>query len=169
MKEASQLTQPQRSALVAMIEMNYSGEIWNRAKNKYDEIRSSLFDSFARESAEKIQGTKDLIAGIQRLRAEIRNAQLILKHSNVDLEAAKEKLRAVGLLLLDDGNLSISNECPDDLEQSIVKRVNKELGTREQVLIVPFESARLKLLTVATSEEAEKIIEPLLNFEVKVK
>jgi hypothetical protein len=30
----------------------------------------------------------------------------------------------------------------------------------------PFEAARIKLLLVASAEEAEKIVEPLLNFEV---
>ena len=52
---------------------------------------------------------------------------------------------------------------------ALERRLDEELGTSEEVLTRPFETAQVKLLTVATAEEAEKIVEPLLNFEVKVK
>jgi hypothetical protein len=167
MKEGTQLTQPQRKALVDMLGMGYSDVIWSRARSKYEEIRSDLFDSFIREAAEKNQSTQDIIATIFRLKAAERKVETILQNAKVDLAEAQGKLKAFGFRLSDGGNLSLSSDCPDALKQSIDKRVDKELGTREQVLEIPFEIARLKLLTVATSEEAEKLVEPLLNFEVK--
>jgi hypothetical protein len=169
MKEATQLTQPQRKALVDMITMSYSGEIWSRAKNKYEEIRSALEQSLVKELSEKNERVKPLIAAVHRYREEVRLAEADLENSKVDLDAAEEKLVAAGFNLDSDGDLALSHLRANSLKRTVENRLDDALGTKEQVLVIPFETARLKLLTVATTEEAEKLVEPLLNFEVKVK
>jgi hypothetical protein len=169
MKDTVQLTQPQRKALVDMIAIGYNCDIWDRARKKYDETRDSLKGVFVREMATKIDGTKELIQSILDLRMHVRKAEQHRESTKVDLDASEYKLKAVGFYISGDGEPTISSWAPESLKLSIDKKVDKELGTKEQVLTVPFETARLKLLTVATAEEAAKIVEPLLNFEVKAK
>jgi hypothetical protein len=47
--------------------------------------------------------------------------------------------------------------------------LDAEVGTKDEVLTRAFGAARTKLLLIASAEEAEKIVEPLLSFEVAVK
>src|ERR1700689_2855102 len=162
MTEVKQLTQPQRKALLEMLSTGYNGEIWSRARSKYDEIRSSLKNSYVREFAEKSPAVKSLAASIIRLRGEVNKVETMLQTAKVDLVATKDKLKAYGLDLSSSDEFELRYDAPDQLSESIDKRINKELGTKEQVLTLPFETARLKLLTVASSEEAEKIVEPFL-------
>jgi hypothetical protein len=161
MKEPTQLTQPQRKALVDMlVETHYDG-IWSRARRQYEAVRDSLKETLIKDWVQKY-GVKDSIDNINQLRSKARRAE----H---DLKEAEEKLQAAGFSIADDGSVSFSRMAPDSMKESLEQRIDRELGTREEVLTRPFEAARLRLLTVATADEAEKIVEPLLNFEVKVK
>ena len=103
------------------------------------------------------------------MRTQIRKAERDLQKTRTAASEAEARLAAVGFELSSEGVVTLNWEAPDSLSSDLKKRLDKELGTKEQVLAKPFNLARLKLLTVATAEEAEKIVEPLLNFEVKAK
>lgn len=84
-------------------------------------------------------------------------------------ETAEETLRELGLELdSDEKTLDVVSH-GSRLSKAIEKRLDAEVGTRENVLTGPFDRARVKLLLAATAEEAEEIVDPLLNFEVQVK
>jgi hypothetical protein len=169
MKEGTaQFTQSQRTALLNLIACNYGGEIWNRARSKYDEIRDSLEESLIKEWVQKYSA-KDLIDSVHQLRAQAAKAERDLEKARTAVSEAEASLAKVGFDLSDDGSVTLSRRAPGSIMSDLEKRLDKELGTKEQVLAKPFDLARLKLLTVATAEEAEKIVEPLLNFEVKAK
>ena len=55
------------------------------------------------------------------------------------------------------------------IARTIEDRLDAEVGTQDAALARPFDEARIKLLLVASAEDAEKIVGPLLDFEVKVK
>ena len=168
MTEATQLTQPQRKALVEMISDGYSCPIWCRAKKQYDETRDSLLRSFVQEMVQK-NGATGSIDSLHQLREQVRTVQRQLDEATSAASDSEKSLGALGFELEEDGSITLSLRAPDSLKSSLEKRLDKALGTKEQVLTRPFAAARLKLLTVATAEEAEKIVEPLLNFEVIVK
>jgi hypothetical protein len=167
MTAATQLTQPQRKALVDMISDSYSCPIWCRAKEEYDEARDALSRSFVQEMIQK-NGAKRSIDGLRQLREQVRTVQRQLDEATSAVSDSEKRLAAQGFELEQDGSITLSRRAPDALKSSLEKRLDKALGTKEQVLTRPFTAARLRLLTVATAEEAEKIVEPLLNFEVKV-
>jgi hypothetical protein len=168
MTEGTQLTQPQRKALVDMISESYSCPIWCRAKEQYDETRDTLSRSFVQEMTQE-NGVKSSIDGLHQLREQVQTVKRQLDEATSAVSDSEKRLAALGFELEDDGSITLSRRAPDALKSSIEKRLDKALGTKEQVLTRPFTAARLKLLTVATPEEAEKIVEPLLNFEVTVK
>jgi hypothetical protein len=114
-------------------------------------------------------GVKSSIDGLHQLREQVQTAQRQLDEATSAVSDSEKRLAVLGFELEDDGSITLSRRAPDALKSSIEKRLDKALGTKEQVLTRPFTAARLKLLTVATAEEAEKIVEPLLNFEVTVK
>ncbi len=169
MKEGiQQLTQPQRTALLKLIVSNYDGEIWARARNKYDEIRDSLEEALIKEWVQKFDANES-IDRVRQARAQATKAEHDLQKATTAVSETEAELARVGFDLSDDGSVSLSRRAPSSMKSDLEKHLDKELGTKEQVLAKPFDLARLKLLTVATAEEAEAIVEPLLNFEVKVK
>jgi hypothetical protein len=147
---ATQLTQPQRKALSDLL--RDWGDVWNRAKAKYEEARASRKEAIIQEVAGNgIAKTKD---NILALRAKIRSAE--------------DELRQLGFELDDDGELDLISRS-SHIAETIEQRLDAEVGTKDAVFTRAFDNARVKLLLVATAEEAEQIVEPLLKFEVKVK
>lgn len=147
---STQLTQPQRKALSDMLKE--WGDVWNRASKKYDSARNSRKESIIRELAgDGVAKTKDSILALR-----------------TKLQVAEDELTHLGFELDSGGSLDLvsgSSRFGDALRT----RLDAEVGTKDEVLTRAFDTARVKLLLVATAEEAEKIVEPLLNFEVKVK
>jgi hypothetical protein len=128
------------------------GDVRNRASSKYEKARASRREAVIREVAgDGIAKAKD---NILALRAKSR--------------AADAELKQLGFELDDEGTLNLVYGS-SDLADRIEKRLDAEVGTKDEVLTRVFDNARVKLLLVATAEEAEAIVEPLLNFEVKVK
>ncbi|MGA2269060.1 MAG: hypothetical protein ABSH44_11380 [Bryobacteraceae bacterium] len=151
MNEATKLSDSQRTALAKQL-ANYTGDIWEKAKDKYSKARSSRKQALITESLP--DDARKMADGIVALRAKL-----------VPLE---DDFRAEGFEVDDDGDIEIL--CGDRrFGKMIEKKLDSELGTLEEVVTRPFDLARVKILLVATAEEAEKIIEPLLNFEVKAK
>lgn len=148
--ETQQLTQPQRKALADMLRQY--GDVWSRAQRKYEETRTSRKEAIVREVAgEGLTKAKD---NALSLRAKA--------------QAAEDELKQLGFELDDEGALDLISGS-SRLARTIERRLDAEVGTKDEVLTRPFDSARVKLLLVASAEEAEKIVEPLLNFEVTVK
>lgn len=151
-------TVPQRKALIELLDKdNYRHGLWIVAKNKYDEARSSKKQAFIRASVNK---------EIQNLIDDITSCRDELHQMEADLSNMTEELTKRGFSLEDDGEISVESRSP--ISKAIEKRLDDELGSFEEVLTKPFETARVKLWSVETAEEAEKLMGPFLNFEVKV-
>jgi hypothetical protein len=147
--ETQQLTQPQRKALTDMLKE--WGDVWKRAQNEYEETRTSRKEMIIREVAgDEISKTNDSILS---LRAKV--------------QAAEDDLKQLGFELDGEGALDLVSSS-SRLARTIERRLDAEVGTKDEVLTRSFNTARIKLLLVPSAEEAEKIVEPLLNFEVAV-
>lgn len=144
------LTQPQRKGLVDMLNQHgyMDNSVWCRAKEKYEETRSSFTHSLIVDYAKNGKLTD--------LMREFRTIQ--------------EKLLASGIVLDEEGEFTYGgNAAGRDLRKIHDKEADKKLGTLDEVLTLPFEMARIRLLTVSTAEEAQKVVEPLVKFAVTVK
>lgn len=122
--------------------------VWSRAKDQYEEARSSFTRSLLADYAKNGKLT-DLMR---------------------EYQAIQEKLLANGIVLDDEDEFTYAdNAAGRDLRKMHDKEADKKLGTLDKVLTLPFEMARIRLLTVSTAEEAQQIVEPLVNFEMTVK
>jgi hypothetical protein len=92
-----------------------------------------------------------------------------VKQLKAKLSAAEHQVNEAGFSVDKRGNFELNYNAPDAWESSVEEEAEKEFGTQDAILERPFETARAKLLLATTVEEAEKIVEPLLTFEVKVK
>jgi hypothetical protein len=150
MNEEKQLTQPQRKALADMLKE--WGNVWRRAEKQYETARTLRKEAIIGEAAgDGIVKAKD---GILSLRGK--------------LQAAEDELKQLGFEVDYEGALDLASSS-SRVAKSIEKRLDAEVGTKDDVLNRRFETARIKLLLVASAEEAEKIVESLLDFEVAVK
>ncbi len=128
------------------------GDVWNRAQKKYEETRTSRKEAIIQEVAgDGVAKAKDNILALR-----------------TKVQAAEDELRQLGFVLDDEGMLDLISSS-SRLERTIERRLDAEVGTKDKVLTRRFDTARIKLLLVASAEEAEKLVEPLLNFEVTVK
>ena len=67
---------------------------------------------------------------------------------------------SAGISVDSNGDWEVKASSP--LYQSIEKSLDEQVGTIEDVVTLPFERARVKLWTVATAAEAERLLEPFL-------
>ena len=149
MNEGTPLTQPQRKALVEILKP--WGDVWERAKKRYTKTRDSRTEAIIKEVAgDGVAKAKDDILALRS-----------------QTEAAEHTLRVLGFELDTDGTLDLVVQ-DSPMSRTIESRLDAEVGTEDEVLTRPFDEARIKLLLVASAEEAEKIVAPLLDFEVKV-
>ncbi len=158
MNEAT-LTTPQRKALVDMLAMDdWKDCLWRSAKKQYEETRNSKKLALVRQTAKKeITDLIDSILSGRERKSAIED----------ELNDFERRLSKLGFSLDDEGEMSINSSSP--LRKVIDKRLDDELGTTDEVLTRRFEAAKFKLWTVPTAEEAERILEPFLNFQLKVK
>lgn len=145
-----QFTQPQRKALADMLKE--WGDVWSRASKKYDGARKSLKSALVRKVAQE-NGADKLFVEVRQLKSK--------------LESAEKHLSDAGFRVTSGGDFEFNYNAPDPWDESVERQLDKELGTKDEVLTRPFDAARVKLWTVATAEEAETLVEPLLNFEVR--
>ncbi|HEV8039823.1 MAG TPA: hypothetical protein VGP62_13230 [Bryobacteraceae bacterium] len=150
-QDETTLSDSRRTAFEKMLATNYGNPVWERARDKYETVRRSRKQELIRSSLPV--EAKKLAGEIESLRAE--------------LEPLEEKLWAAGFQLDNDHSIEILHSAKK-FGQGIEKRLNQELGTSEKTVTKPFENARAQILFVATAEEARKIVEPLLHFEVKL-
>jgi len=153
MKEETKLDAAQRKALLEQLS-EYSGGVYKGAKRKYlaarDSFKSLLYKKLAHE-----QGVDKLLVEVKQLKAK--------------LSTSEHQVNEAGFSVDSSGNFDLNYNAPEEWESSVEEEAEREFGTEEAILERPFEMARVKLLLATTVEEAEKIVEPLLNLEVKVK
>jgi hypothetical protein len=146
MDKQSTFTPAQRHALADTLK-NYNGNIRDIAVDRLDRRRNDLRDSLIHGLAES-KGALKMIAQIEEFREKTEQAQSALSTLGFDLD--------------NDGDLSFSDDAPKSLVQNVQKRLDKEFGTRRD-LVEKIELAAVKILTVATLDEANQIIESLVN------
>jgi hypothetical protein len=150
-QDETTLSDSRRTAFEKMLVTSYSNPVWERAKDKYDRVRRSRRQELIRSSLPA--EAKKLVGEIESLRAE--------------LEPLEGKLWAAGFQLDNDHEIDIQHT-EQKFAKGIEKRLDQELRTSEEAVTKPFEDARAQIFFGATAEEARKIVEPLLHFEVKV-
>jgi hypothetical protein len=150
------LTVPQRKALVGMLVTDHWGDcLWKTARNKYDGVRNSRKKELVRESSGSARTLLDELDSVGKK----------LETLEARRDELNGELSGLGFSLDSDGDLSVKSSSP--LYRQIESELDGELGTFESVVTVPFKRAQAKLWTVATAEEADKLVEPFLSFEVK--
>ena len=153
MKEGTKLETAHRKALTDQLS-GYSGTLYARVRDKYRTTRSAFENSVCARIAREM-GADKLVAEISGLKAKLEVAELKLRDSGFEIDSS--------------GNYDITRHAPESLRKSSTDEVEKAFGSESDVLDPLFETARLKLLLATTVEDAEKIVEPLLSFEVKVR
>ena len=153
MKEEIKLDAAQRKALLEQLS-EYGGGVSKGAKGKYCAARDSFKNLLYKKLAHE-QGVDKLLTEVKQLKAK--------------LSTAEHQTNEAGFSVDRSGNFDLNYNAPDAWERSVDEEVEKEFGTQDVILERPFETARVKLVLATTVGEAEKIVEPLLNFEVKVK
>ncbi len=153
------LTVPQRKAITDIVfgKDRWSDCLWKTAKNTYEAARNSRKLALVQESSKDV---KELVDEIIKGREEV-------EALNAAESELMQRLNKRGFSLDSDGDLDIRSS--SSLYKIIEQRLDQELGTEDEVVDSQFERAKVKIWTVATPEEADKLIEPFLNFEVKVK
>ena len=152
------LTVPQRKVLADMLNTNtWEDCLWKSAKQKYEDSRNSMRLALVREASGE---AKELLDDLAAVREKIKS----IEGEEARLELTLSKL---GFSVDSDGEVQIHASSP--LRKSIEKRLDSELGTINEVVNLPFERARVKVWTATTPEEAERILEPFLQFDVKAK
>lgn len=151
-QEATPLTYSQRRSLVKLLSTDYTGEIWDKLTDKYNEVRSTREQQLIRAALSPKR--RKQIADIKSLRAK--------------LEILEDDLWANGLRIESDGDIDILHS-DRTFNAAIRKHLNEELGTLTEAVTNPVRLARAKILLAATTEEAKKIMEPLLQRAMTVK
>lgn len=153
MNGETKLDAAQRKALLEQLS-EYHGSVYKGAKGKYRAARDSFRSLLCKKLAHE-QGVDKLLVEVKQLKAKF--------------SAAEHQINEAGFSVDSRGNFELNYNAPDAWESSVDGEVEKEFGAEDVILDRPFETARVKLLLAKTVEEAEKIVEPLLSFEVKVK
>lgn len=136
----SQFSLANRKQLADMLGSQYEG-LRYRTKEKFREKQQALCQSLIKEFAEK--------KGALKLTGQI--------------EAAEEKIKATKAELLqlgfefDDDDLTLSGGSVNPLDSIIDARVEKEIGTSDAI-DARFDSAQIAMMTVASLEDAEKLL-----------
>lgn len=136
----NQFSLANRKQLADMLGDKYDG-LRYRMKQKFRARWQSLRDSFVLEYAEK-KGAGKLLSQINGAKAKIE-----------ELEA---ELCALGFDL-DTGGLALRDSNSNPLDKLIDDRIEKEIGT-EDAIDARFDSAQIAMMTVATLEDADKLL-----------
>jgi hypothetical protein len=145
MEQPEKFTSEQRKALADMLKPNGSirDEALTRYRSSQEERRESLIRQMAEETA-----ALPIVAKLTKARDQV--------------EAFEHELTAVGFRLDCSGELGTSyGAAGASIRKLIDKRTEKKLGS-QNTIVKQFDSALLKVWTVATLEEAKAIVEALL-------
>jgi hypothetical protein len=151
-KQEVYLPQPRRAELLRLIAKD--GDVWDRARDKYNEARNSLKSAFVQAMA-KERGVDKVLGEVAKLKSQLKKAEQEIELSCFEVDG--------------DGDFDLRYDAPHEWHQRLSDQLDEKLGTKSEVLERPFEHARLQLLMVQTAQQAAEVVEPLLNFEVRVK
>ena len=152
MKEVrSNFTDTQRKALLDFVKVY--GDAYDRARDAYRDTRKTLGDSLIRQEAER-KGWLNTIAELTDLKADIQTHEAQLAKYGVEVD---EEGRA---------SFVSGTTCPFRLyiESKVSEKIGDESDVRQS-----FADAQAKLLTVESAEDAAKIVQPPINFQMTVK
>jgi hypothetical protein len=150
MKEVkSNFTDTQRKALLDFARLY--GDAYDRARDAYRDNRRSLVDSLIRQEAER-KGWLPVIQGLADLKENITRGEAELAKYGVDLD--------------EEGRVEFDSGSTSPLRLHIESKISEKIGDESDVRQL-FADAQAKLLTVESADEAAKIVEPLINFQVK--
>lgn len=154
MKEGTQLENTHRKAIMEQLAGYNAGTVYQKAREKYRTARNA-YENLLCNDVVRDQGADKLAADVLNLESQLEQAKLTLKNAGFELDR--------------DGNVDIlQNGKVGSLIRKVEAAVLKDFGTEDTFVEPLFQAARIKLLLATTVEEAKKIVEPLLNFEVKV-
>ncbi len=129
-----------RKQLADMLKSDYEG-LRYKAKRRLQERRTSLEKSIIKEYAEK-RGALKLIALIQAAQTKLKNQE--------------RDLTELGFRT-DDGDVVFTYNGRDLYAKSLEERLDKEIGTCNDI-DARFDSVQLAMMTVASLEDAEKLL-----------
>ena len=152
MKEVkSNFTDTQRKALLDFVKVY--GDAYDRARDAYRDARNSLTDSLIRQEAER-KGWLNVIVDLATLKT--------------DIQTHEAQLAKYGIEVDEEGCVSFVSGTTSPLRLHIESKISEQIGDESDVR-QSFADAQAKLLTVESAEEAAKIVEPLINFQMSVK
>ncbi len=151
MKEVkSNFSDTQRKALLDFVRVY--GDAYDRARDAYRSARVSLTDSVIREEAQR-KGWLPAINGLADLKQNITHAE--------------GDLAKYGVTIDEEGHAEFVSGSTSPLRLHLEAKICEKIGDESDVR-QSFADAQAKLLTVESAEEAAKIVEPLINYEVMV-
>lgn len=141
MQNVSNLSSTSRKELADLLG-HKEGSLRNRATSRFREQRQELYDALLNEYAEK--------KGALKLASQIASAE-------DRINEWKAELSTLGFRLDYQGELVLRDSCDNPIDKTIEERIKKELGTAYDIE-ARFDSVQLALMTVATLEDAEKLL-----------
>lgn len=137
----SNLSLASRKQLADLLNDRYDG-IRSRAKQRYRIRRDNLHDSLIKQLAEK--------KGAYAIYEKIVDAQ-------DEVKKLKASLGGLGFTISHANDISLNDNGTFLHGETIDARIEKEIGTQDDI-DARFESTQLALMTVATLEDAEKLL-----------
>jgi hypothetical protein len=151
MKEVkSNFTDTQRKALLDFVRVY--GDAYDRARDSYRATRVSLTDSMIREEAGR-KGWLPVITKLADLKENVTRTEAELAKYGVDLD--------------EEGRAEFASGSTSPFRLYLASKISEKIGDESDVR-QSFADAQAKLLTVESAEEAARIVQPLINFAVKV-
>jgi hypothetical protein len=151
MKEVkSNFTDTQRKALLDFVRVY--GDAYDRARDAYRATRVSLTDSMIREEAGR-KGWLPVITKLADLKENVTRTEAELATYGVDLD--------------EEGRAEFASGSTSPFRLYLASKISEKIGDESDVR-QSFADAQAKLLTVESAEEAARIVQPLINFAVKV-
>jgi hypothetical protein len=141
MNTNSNLSLANRKQLADMLADDYHG-LRSKAKAKHRKKTDQLFESLKLDYVEK--------PAVSKVIDQINILEATLKQRN-------KELASLGFELQRDGDLYFTDDTGDSLRKSIHERVAKEMGTFEDI-DARFDEAQIAMMTVASLEDAEKLL-----------
>jgi hypothetical protein len=140
MTQTSNLSLANRKQLADMLGNLYGG-LRQKARDRFRHKEQTLKVALVKEYAEK-KGALKAVVQIDAAQSKI--------------QELKRELAVLGFQLDSDG-LDLSRGSSDTLRKLINERIERELGT-EDALEARFDSAQIAMMTVASLEDAEKLL-----------
>ena len=141
MKDNSQFSLTNRKQLADLLGNQYDGLRYN-AKQRFRQKVDGLREALILEYAEK-KGAAKLASQIDIAREKIRQLSVDINQLGFDYDS--------------DGDLTLSGGSSNPLDKIIDERIAKDIGTSDAIE-ARFDSAQLAMMTVASLEDAEKLL-----------